>query len=343
LRNGFLITKLFSPEHGIASQGMDGKVQPHGVDYLTQLPVVSLYNNSVIPQLQDLNDVEIVLIDLPNIGCRFYTYWWTITHMIEACSLAHKKIILLDRPNMSERKPLSMEGPLLDDKNCSSFLGRWSMPLTYGYTYGQLTQWFVHDHKINVEMEIVPCHQPLKTIFVPPSPAINDLQSIWAYPCTGLFEGLNINYGRGTTFPFRVIGAPWINSIQFHKDFRERKFDGVESLPYSYLPVDSTYANQICHGLYFTINDKDMFKPVKTGIWLMNYLSIHYAQFLKPQLYPTAVNPEGKNHLDLLLGVSNSFDTFCTGNEISEQEIEMLLNVKGWVRQIDEFLNQHQR
>ncbi|MFN7261447.1 MAG: exo-beta-N-acetylmuramidase NamZ domain-containing protein, partial [Cyclobacteriaceae bacterium] len=138
LRQGFSIKKLFSPEHGIQSQGEDGVAQKNAYDPYTKLPIVSLYGESMKPHSSDLEDIDIILIDLPNIGCRFYTYWWTITYMLEACAASGKKIILLDRPNISQRSLDSIEGPMLE-KGCQSFLGRWPMPLTFSQSFGELT------------------------------------------------------------------------------------------------------------------------------------------------------------------------------------------------------------
>lgn len=340
LRNGFSVKKLFSPEHGVRSQGEDGKAQLGGQDTLTQLPVASLYGKNLRPEETDLKDLELVLIDLPNIGCRFYTYLWTVTHMVEACAGAKKKVILLDRPNMSRRKSHEMEGPLLDERNCSSFLGRWSMPLSYAYSYGQLIQWFLAERNISVSMEVVPfdhecVHNPP---FVPPSPSMTGLQSALLYPCTGLFEGLNLNTGRGTAFPFRVIGAPWIDSLRFYEDFCAQQFPGIKTFPYSYQPTWSRYAGDFCNGLYFQVEDHEAFRPVQTGLWLMNHLSRMYPGWLKPATYPTAANPAGENHLDLLLGIQNSYASFCSGSEISISRIKEIVDVSGWTSAVGAFL-----
>lgn len=341
LRQGFRVTKLFSPEHGVHSQGEDGKAQVSGQDSLTQLPLVSLYGRKLRPEETDLKDLDLVLIDLPNIGCRFYTYWWTVTHMVEACAQARKKVMLLDRPNMSGRKPDEMEGPLLDDIKCSSFIGRWRMPLSYSYSYGQLMRWFVAERKIALSFEVIPFdweHAASNEPFIPPSPAMNGLQAALMYPCTGLFEGLNLNTGRGTAFPFRVIGAPWIDSMRLYEDFSAQQFPGIKVFPYSYQPSWSLYAGDFCNGLYFQIEDSTVFRPVHTGLWLMNYLSLRYPERLRPATYPTAANPTGENHLDFLLGIHDSYTSICSGSQISISQIKGLLDVSVWTRTVDSFL-----
>ncbi|HRI80434.1 MAG TPA: DUF1343 domain-containing protein, partial [Cyclobacteriaceae bacterium] len=316
LRNKFSIKKIFSPEHGISAQGEDGKEQLSGIDKLTGLPVISLYGQHLSPKESDLADVEYVVIDLPNIGCRFYTYWWTLTYMVESCARFGKKVIILDRPNMSNRSPTSMEGPMLDEEKCNSFLGRWRMPLTYSYSYGELIQYFIRSRNISVSLDVVSHTEQTPEVFVPPSPSMSEWQTTLIYPGTGLFEGLNINSGRGTAFPFRVMGAPWINHLQLFQDFTSQSFTGIKSFPYSYRPEWSRYGGEICHGLYFYVEDHSHFQPVRMGLWLMNYLSIHYPDHLQAAIYPTVANPTGENHLDRLLGMENSFSIFCSGKTI---------------------------
>ncbi|MCA4893502.1 MAG: DUF1343 domain-containing protein [Cytophagales bacterium] len=337
LRQGFSIKKLFSPEHGILSQGEDGVAQKNAYDPYTKLPIVSLYGESMKPHSSDLEDIDIILIDLPNIGCRFYTYWWTITHMLEACVANRKKIIVLDRPNLSQRSLDSIEGPMLEP-SCQSFLGRWPMPLTFSQSFGELTRWFIHERQLDIEWEVIPFSNNVELSFIPPSPSMNEIQAVWLYPCTCLFEGLNVNMGRGTSFPFRVIGAPWLNAIQLHRDFKSNNFEGVESFPYSYQPMWSTYANEFCYGLYFQVTNHKEFSPVKVGLWLMNYLSVHYSSQLKPAIYPTAANPSGEKHLDLLLGIPNAYDVFCGGKSIDNPSIEKLTDAKEWSVNVAIFL-----
>lgn len=339
-RRGYTIRKLFSPEHGVRSQGEDGIRQADELDILTQIPVISLYGENFQPRPADLHDVEAILVDLPNIGCRFYTYWWTITHMIEACALANKKIILLDRPNLRTQKPIASEGPMLDEENCKSFLGRWRMPLTYSLTYGQLLRWFVHERRITLSFEVIPSDETdiTELPFIPPSPSMNEWQTTLIYPCTGLFEGINVSVGRGTSSPFRTFGAPWIHAIQLYEAFSGQGFPGITAFPYSFKPMWSHYPSEFCHGLYFYISDPTAFHPVETGIWLLNYLSVRYPGKLVPALYPTAANPGGENHLDLLLGFRDSFKSICTGKEISIGTIRKTFTSTDWAQQVDNFL-----
>jgi uncharacterized protein YbbC (DUF1343 family) len=122
LKAGFTITKLFSPEHGLTAQGEDGAYQSNSIDSLTQLPVVSLYGDHLMPAAEDIADM--VLFDIPDVGCRFYTYLWTMTYTMEACALYNKPLVILDRPNPVSGDIDKAEGPMLDETNCSSFIGK---------------------------------------------------------------------------------------------------------------------------------------------------------------------------------------------------------------------------
>ena len=335
LQRGVSIQKLFSPEHGVFSQAEDGAAQKNQLDQLTGLPVVSLYGETLIPKEEDLLDLDVIIADLPNIGCRFYTYWWTITHMMEACARHGKTLIIPDRPNWRGADSM-IEGPMLDEKNGSSFLGRWSMPLAFPYTLGQLAKWFTKEKSIALDLKVIPCDNERPHHFVPPSPAINEIQTTYSYPCIGLFEGVNISVGRGTTFPFRVIGAPWIDSMKLLSFFNDLNLPGVKAHPYSFKPEWSVYEKQFCYGLYLTVTDVKVFKPVTCAIHLMHFLMKEYAE-LAPARYPTAANPSGENHLDRLLGVLDSFP--LVKNQV-DRLMQLVQNeeVKKWKHQVDHLL-----
>ncbi|MBI3220959.1 MAG: DUF1343 domain-containing protein [Bacteroidetes bacterium] len=337
-RSGVNLIKLFSPEHGIHSQDEDGKAKSNQIDPVTGLPVISLYGATMAPHENDLADIEYVLIDLPSIGCRFYTYVWSITYMIEAAGRANKKVILLDRPNLSQRLASQCEGPMLDENTCASFIGRWYMPITFPFSSGELMRWFIYERNIDVEMEVV-SHQPTSsTHFVPPSPAISDYQTILLYPFSGLLEGINVSHGRGTSYPFRVVGAPWIDAIAFHEEFNRQNFAGIKAVPHFFQPMWSRYEKVFCHGLYFTVTDANHFRPVAFACWVMLYLATNYPQQLQAATYPTAANPTGERHLDLLTGLTNSFSILCNPS-ITSNDIFKLTDCQDWFEKVSHFLS----
>ena len=131
LKNQFKLVKIFSPEHGISVKGDDGVKQQNVTDTITDLPVVSLYGEKLMPSEEDMQDVDMVLFDIPDIGCRFYTYLWTMTYVMESCAAYNKPFMILDRPNPIGALLEKAEGPMLDEANCSSFIGRWNIPLKH--------------------------------------------------------------------------------------------------------------------------------------------------------------------------------------------------------------------
>lgn len=338
LTNEVQIKKIFTPEHGFTAKGADGVAQMNGIEATTGLPLISLYGTHFAPTDEALHDIDTVLIALPNIGCRFYTYWWTITHMLESCAVHGKKVVMLDYPNLSQRPKQAMEGPMLDEVQCSSFLGRWRMPLTYAYTYAELLQWFVKDRVLNLEFEIFSStHFSVDSTkaFVATSPAITDLQALRIYPFTGLFEGLNLSSGRGTVSPFCVLGAPWINATELHNALLDWNLPGITATVCTFRPESSIYNGEECHGLKIHLEDLQQFRPVFAGIRMMNYLSQQYPDHLREQTYPTSANPTGINHLDRLLGVKDAFAMFCNGEYLSDENIEHYTNVQDWVSEVD--------
>ena len=130
-KHGFNLIKIFSPEHGISVKGADGAYQNHQTDIVSGLPVISLYGDRLAPSEEDLADIDVVLFDIPDVGCRFYTYLWTMTYVMEACTLYNKQFIVLDRSNPISGNLDMEEGPMLDEQTCSSFIGRWSIPIIH--------------------------------------------------------------------------------------------------------------------------------------------------------------------------------------------------------------------
>ena len=216
LQKGFTLVKLFSPEHGLTATGEDGSFQNDSIDTATGLPVISLYGNHLAPLQKDLEDIDVVVFDIPDIGCRFYTYLWTMTHVMESCAANNKELIITDRPNPITGNPLLAEGPMLDEKNCSSFIGRYAIPVRHSCTLGELALYFAAFKIKNLRLTVIPVqnwqrNQSSGFIFTPTSPAIQNQHTALLYPGMGLLEGINVNEGRGTNQPFNCCGAPWIN------------------------------------------------------------------------------------------------------------------------------------
>ena len=315
-RNGFNLMRIFSPEHGISVQGADGVYQNHQIDIVSGLPIVSLYGDRVTPSEEDLADIDVVLFDIPDVGCRFYTYLWTMTYVMEACTLYNKQFIVLDRPNPISGNLNMAEGPMLDEANCSSFIGRWTIPIRHSCTLGELALYFT-DKKFKIlDVKVVPAKNwkrcQIIENFYPTSPAIQNIKTALVYPGMGLLEGINVNEGRGTDKPFIQFGAPWINAEELKMELKN--ISGVDLKPCSYVPAESFYKNEDCHGLELINIKKDIFHPVVFGIELIRTLIKLYPEHVQQRAYVTNVNPTGENHLDRLLGIKDSFELLRSGH-----------------------------
>lgn len=339
LKAGFNIIKLFSPEHGLNAQGEDGAFQKNIVDPLTQLPVISLYGENLMPGENDLIDIDVVLFDIPDVGCRSYTYLWTMTYVMEACAKFTKQFIILDRPSPIGGNIDLAEGPMLDEKNCSSFIGRWNIPVRHSCTSGELANYFSKTKIKDLDLKIIKIKdwnrnelsKEVNWHFVPPSPAITDIETALLYPGMGLLEGININEGRGTETPFKIFGAPWIDSSQLQKEFRLLKLSGIESEIISYKPTSGSYSNEICHGLKFSLSDVSSFHPAEMGLKLIHLIISLYPSQCNERLYITRANPSGKDHLDKLSGIRNSFEKIKKG-ELPDTKLS------DWEKTIQPFL-----
>jgi len=336
IKGGFNLVKIFSPEHGISVRGEDGVYQSNSIDIKTNLPIISLYGDRLMPTEEDLNDVDIVLFDIPDVGCRFYTYLWTMTHVMEACAKYKKQLIIFDRPNPISGNLNMAEGPMLDEQNCYSFIGRWSIPIRHSSTLGELANYFSSKKVNGLDLKIIKARNwnrdQIANDFYPTSPAIQNISTALAYPGMGLLEGINVNEGRGTDKPFLQFGAPWINSYDLLQQINKKRFDGVNIQPVSYTPIDSLYKNEECNGIELSVIDIDQIHPVSFAINLIMALFALYPNHIQQRAYITNANPTGGDHLDKLLGIKDSFELLRFGKTISPK-----VN-KSWTEEISPYL-----
>ena len=343
--SGYNLVKLFSPEHGLSATGADGEAMHDGVDELTDLPIISLYGQKLAPGEEDLDDLDILLFDVPDTGVRFYTYLSTLTYALEACAKSHKKIIVLDRPNPISGKMDLVEGPYLEE-SCSSFIGRWPMPIRHSCTLGELARYFNVSRQINANLEIVPCanwerdmFQPeWNSSFVPTSPAIQCFESMILYPGLCLFEATNLNEGRGTDFPFQVIGAPWLKNTALAAQLNNIMEGEITAEPIAYLPTNCNYAGEQCKGIRFSIKDYNSFKPVFFGMLLLKLVKDSHPKEFNWHTYKTSVNPDGHQHLDKLLGIPNSEAIFEMQFPQFLRRVTLITTNQNWKEEVDPYL-----
>ena len=317
LQAGFNIVLLFSPEHGITATAPDGEAQQNSMDPITGLPVVSLYGPRCMPTTQDLENIEIVLFDIPDIGARFYTYLWTLTYVLEACALNKKECIVLDRPNPVSGNFDAAEGPFLEGTT-SSFIGRWNIPIKHSCTLGELALYFNGTKKMGANLIVIPVKNwdrdsfvsAWGTDFVPTSPAIQNPNSMLLYPGLCLLEATNISEGRGSQYSFETAAAPWMQTNEITSFINQSFGDEIKASGISFTPTSGKYANTLCKGIHFEVIDPAYYKPVFFGLLLLHIIRAKHPQHFLWEPYKTAVNPNGENHLDKLLGINNAQKLF---------------------------------
>jgi uncharacterized protein YbbC (DUF1343 family) len=314
---------------------------------LTHLPVTSLYSSKLAPAKEDLEEIDIVLFDIPDVGSRFYTYLWTMTHVLEACAMHGKKMVILDRPNPLSGNMDLVEGPMLDESQ-SSFIGRWPIPIRHSCTLGELAKYFNAERNINAEIEIIKCEdwdrndfQPdWKMRFVPTSPAIQSFQGMLLYPGLCLLEATNISEGRGTEFSFSAAGAPWIKGNAIAGILNEMGLDDVIATPINFTPTDpnSKYCAQLCGGVRMEVRQPAFFQSVSYGLILIRLIKQMYPQQFEWKPYPTLVNPTGVQHLDKLLGITDSEKLFELPLPKFIAEVTRLTQSRNWKKEIQGYL-----
>ncbi len=337
LDNGFHITMLFSPEHGLDVTGADGYAMSDGTDVLTGLPVISLYGERLAPEASHLSEIDILLFDVPDVGSRFYTYLWTLTHVMEAAVKFRKTLIILDRPNPISGILELAEGPFLDEVN-SSFIGRWEMPIRHSLTLGELALYFNEVKKIGTNLEIIRCkgwnreqfEPDWKLPFVATSPAIQSFEAMLLYPGLCLLEATNLSEGRGTQHSFTAIGTQWLHAEQVANMLNDISGGEFSAHVISYTPEHSKFKHQVCKAVRLQVHDRISFRPVLTGMIVIKLIKTLHPDQFQWATYPTNVNPTGKNHLDKLTGLLNSEEIFDLPFATFIANITKHTNARAW-------------
>ena len=263
------LVALFSPEHGIRGI-LDSKV-PSEKDEATGLPIHSLYGETRRPTAAMLQGLDVIVIDLQDIGTRFYTYMTTMAYVMEEARKHNLAVVVLDRPNPIGG--VQIEGPLLDSSDFG-FTGYFAMPIRHSLTLGELARLFNGENKIGAELTVVAMRNwergrwfdETGLPWINPSPNMRNLIQATVYPGLGAIEGTNISVGRGTDTPFEQVGAPWIDGVQLADALNGRGIAGVRFYPVRFTPISSKYANEACQGVFMIVTDRASLRPVRLGL-----------------------------------------------------------------------------
>lgn len=320
LDQGIHITKLFVPEHGFRGECDGGQAIHNSLDLKTKIPIISLYGKKLKPSPHDLNNVDILVFDIQDVGVRFYTYIASLQKLMEAAVLNHKELIILDRPNPNG---FYVDGPVLE-KKFKSFTGMQPIPFVYGMTEGEYARMLVGEEWLDLKpknkshqlkLTIIPClnytHSSLYQLPIKPSPNLPDMQSIYWYASLGFLESTALSVGRGTEKPFQYVGHP------------------VYDLPFTFIPKTKKrachppYVNQRCHGWNLSGSEKEILKKINGKIQLQFLLTAY-------QLFPD------KKHF-----FAKSFN-YAVGNDLLKKQIKSGLSEesirKSWQPKLSQFL-----
>jgi uncharacterized protein YbbC (DUF1343 family) len=269
------LTALFGPEHGIRGDIYAGEKINNATDLKTGIPVFSLYGKTRKPSPEMLNDVDIILVDIQDIGLRAYTYIYTMAKVMEAAAETGKKVIVLDRPN-----PLGghrIEGNLVKQQYFS-FVGLFPMPYQHGMTIGELALLFNSEYGIECDLQVIPMigwkrsmlWDDTELIWIPTSPHVPHWKSILYMGATGTFGELGVlSEGVGYTSPFELVGAPWIEGEKFSDELNRLHLPGVKFRPVYFKPYYAHYSGQVCQGAQLHVTNTQTFQPFTTGLHIM--------------------------------------------------------------------------
>jgi uncharacterized protein YbbC (DUF1343 family) len=278
---GVELMALFSPEHGLDA-AVEGRIQS-GRDSATGLQVHSLYGETQRPTDAMLAGLDTLVIDLPDVGTRYYTYATTMAYAMEAAARRRLQVVVLDRPDPIRADVV--QGPVLD-ADLASFVTYLPMPTRPGMTMGELARLFRDEKKIDVRLRVIGMHHYQRSqwfdqtglSWVSPSPNLRTLAEAVLYPGVAMVEGANVSVGRGTGSPFELLGAPWIDGAALARELNARPIAGVRFEPATFTPSESAFAGQPCQGVRFSLTDRDRLDTPLLGLELIAALRRLYGE-----------------------------------------------------------------
>jgi uncharacterized protein YbbC (DUF1343 family) len=331
------LTTLFGPQHGIRGDVQDNMIETtHMTDKYTGLPVYSLYSETREPTEEMLRNIDVLVFDLQDVGCRVYTFIYTMANAMKACAKFGKKFIVLDRPNPIGG--IAVEGNVLEIGH-ESFVGQYPIPMRHGLTVGELATFFNKEFSIGCELEVVKMDDWSREDFydetdapwVMPSPNMPTVDTSVVFAATVYFEGTQVSEGRGTTRPFEIVGAPYIDSKEYAEALTSLELPGVVFRPVEFLPTFQKHAGNGCGGVFLHVTDRSTFEPVFTGIAMIKTVSDLYPEEFawKNTAYEYVFD---RNPFDVIAGTTKIREMF--EQKASWEDLKSFCN-----RGVEEFLS----
>jgi uncharacterized protein YbbC (DUF1343 family) len=273
---GVTLGAIFGPQHGFRSDLQENMIEsPHAEDVIRRVPVYSLYSETREPTAGMLRGLDALVVDLQDVGTRIYTYIYTMANCLRAARKHDLPIVVCDRPNPIDG--VSVEGPMLEN-GYESFVGQFPIPMRHGLTIGEAARLFNDHFGIGAKLEVVTMQGWTRAEYfdatglpwVLPSPNLPTLDSAVVYPGTVLLEGTNVSEGRGTTKPFEIAGAPWIDAEPFARGLNALRLPGVHFRPLFFEPTFHKHARTPCGGCQIHVTDRASFQAVATGVAIID-------------------------------------------------------------------------
>lgn len=316
------VVALFGPQHGFRSDLQDNMIEtPHAHDARRAIPIYSLYSETREPTADMLKDVDVLVIDLQDVGTRVYTYVYTMANCMRAAARSGVRVVVCDRPNPIGGS--AIEGSCLDPAY-ASFVGQFPIPLRHGMTIGELARMFNDRFALNCSLDVVPLAGWRRTMYfdetglawVLPSPNLPTLDSTIVYPGAVLIEGTRLSEGRGTTRPFELIGAPWIDGDRLAEAMNAKHLPGVHFRPVFFEPTFQKHANETCGGCQVHVLDRQAFRPVWTIVELIaGFHAQNPARFAWRE--PPYEYEHTKQPIDILFGSDRLRRTIDSGEDVT--------------------------
>ncbi len=339
----FRLVSLFGPQHGARGEKQDNMVESEFYrDPHTGLPVHSLYGETRWPTEEMLEGVDALLYDLQDAGTRVYTFIYTMAYCMEACARYGKEMIVLDRPNPVNGT--DVEGNLLNPE-FRSFVGLYPLPMRHGMTAGELARLFNAEFGIGCRLTVVEMQgwtrdfwfDETRLPWVQPSPNLPTLDSATVYPGTVLVEGTGLSEGRGTTRPFELIGAPFVDSRAFAERLNAQRLPGAWFRPAYFQPTFQKWAGQMCGGVQIHVTDRERFEPYLTGIAVISAARALYPESFKWRDPPYEYESE-KLPIHILAGGKGIAEMIERQAHLSQIRQSWQEDVSGFLRKRAEYL-----
>lgn len=334
------LTTLFGPQHGIRGDVQDNMIETdHAIDSRSGLPIYSLYSETREPTESMLADLDVIVFDMQDVGCRIYTFAYTMANCMRAAAKFGKRVVVCDRPNPING--IAVEGNVTETE-FTSFVGQFEIPTRAGMTIGELAKMFNEHFGIGCELEVVEMEGWQREMWwsdtglpwIIPSPNIPTAETCIVFPATVYIEGTELSEGRGTTKPFELNGAPFIDSYKWVAELDKFNFPGVIFRPCYFQPSFQKWARQTCGGVQIHVTDRNIFTPVIVGIAMVKTAYDLYTD--KFQWKQTDYEYEfGKNPFDVVSGTEKIRKAIEAGESLAaiESDWETRLNEFRTIRQ----------